>query len=48
MVKEMKVPPLIRDSMLLKRGQMKSELDILMVSWGTKFDDLTNFLEDKI
>jgi hypothetical protein len=34
-VKELKGPPLIRDSMLLTRDQMEVELGILRVAWGT-------------
>ena len=47
-VKELKGPPLIMDSMLLTRDHMEADLGILRVTWGTKFDDLTNFLEDEI
>ena len=36
------------DSMLLTRDHMEENLGILRVAWGTKFDDLTNFLEDEI
>jgi hypothetical protein len=34
-IKELKGPPLIRDSMLLTRDQMQDELGILRVAWGT-------------
>jgi hypothetical protein len=47
-VKELKVLPLIRDSMLLTKYHMEAELGILRFTWGIEFDDLTNFLEDKI
>ena len=48
MVKKLKGPTLIMDSMLLTRDHMEEDLGILRVAWGTKFDDLTNFLEDEI
>jgi hypothetical protein len=47
-VKDIKGPPSIMDSMLLTRDHMETDLGILRVAWGTKFDDLANFLEDEI
>ena len=47
-VKELKGPPLIRDSTLLINDQMEVELSTLRITWGIEFDDLTNFPEDEI
>jgi hypothetical protein len=46
-VKELKGPPLIRDSTLLINDQMEVELSTLRITWGIEFDDLTNFSEDE-
>jgi hypothetical protein len=47
-VKELKFPPLMRDSILITKDQMEAELGILKIVQGTKFNDLANFLENEI
>jgi hypothetical protein len=47
-VKELEGPPLIRESTLLTKEQLESELNILKISWGSEFDNLTNFPEEEI
>jgi hypothetical protein len=42
-VKELEGPPLIRESMLLTREQLEYELNILNISWGSEFENLTKF-----
>jgi hypothetical protein len=47
-VKELEGPPLIRESTLLTKEQLESELNILKISWGSEFDNLTSFPEEEI
>jgi hypothetical protein len=44
-VKELEGPPLSRESTLLTKEQLEFELSILEISWGSEFDNITNFLE---
>jgi hypothetical protein len=37
-VKELEGPPLIRESTMLTKEQLESELNILKISWGSEFD----------
>jgi hypothetical protein len=37
-----------RETTLLTKEQLESELNILKISWGSEFDNLTNFPEEEI
>jgi hypothetical protein len=45
-MKELEGPLLIKESMLLNKDQVEAELSVLRVAWGTKLDDIRNFLEE--
>jgi hypothetical protein len=47
-IEELEGPPLIRYLMLLTRDQIEAKLGVLSITWGTKFDDITNFPKDEI
>jgi hypothetical protein len=47
-VKKLEGPQLVRESKLLTKEQLETELNILKTSWDSEFDNLTNFLEDEI
>jgi hypothetical protein len=40
-VKDLKGPPLIRDSMIITKEQWNTELGVVKASWESEFDDLT-------
>jgi hypothetical protein len=45
-MKELEGLLLIKESMLLNKDQVEAELSVLRVAWGTKLDDVRNFLEE--
>jgi len=47
-VKYLKGPQLVRESMLIPKEQLEIELNIIKASWTNEFDNLTDFLEEEI
>jgi hypothetical protein len=47
-VKDLKGPQLVRESMLIPKEQLETELSVIKASWASEFDNLTDFLEEEI
>ena len=47
-VKKLEGLQLVRESKLLTKEQLETELNILKTLWDSDFDHLTKFLEDEI